>query len=210
MVQPTKRESVILNLTPITDDEMFVAFLQAELASPVWATAIRNGVDGFKLDDLRVITEPNLDDPAEREKRRATLASYRGYGRNTYAFNGFPENVTWFKGVTSVVDVAGMRLMNFPEARVLSGGTRIVRDAATNLRNVEVDTLNERVLAIAKAVSLGAVLPPLIAVAGATDQTHVILEGNTRAIALALEGDPSAEVDLIAGYSTAMEQWCFF
>ena len=61
------------DLTPVSDDEMVVAFLQGELASPIWEAAIRDGVDGFRLDDLRVITEPNVDDAVEREKRRATL-----------------------------------------------------------------------------------------------------------------------------------------
>jgi hypothetical protein len=200
----------VRNLTPISDDEMIVAFLQAELASPAWEGAIRNGADGFRLDDLRVITDPNLDDPVEREKRRATLSSYRGYGRNTYAFNTFPDDVEWFRGIASLAEVADMRLMNFPEAERLSGGTRIVRDAASNVASVEADTLNGRVLAIAEALNTGAKLQPLITVARTPNDVHVLLEGNTRAIALALRNDPSTDIDLIAGYSAAVERWCFF
>jgi hypothetical protein len=208
--RPDAWDSPVRNLTPISHDAMIVAFLQAELASPVWEGAIRDGVDGFRLDDLRVITEPNLDDPVEREKRRATLSSYRGYGRNTYAFNRFPDDVEWFRGVASLAEVADMRLMDFPEAQSLSGGTRIVRDAASNIATVAADTLNGRVLAIAEAISRGATLPPLITVARTPSEVHVILEGNTRAIALALQSDHSIDVDVITGYSAAIEHWCFF
>ena len=100
--------------------------------------------------------------------------------------------------------------MNLPEAQRLSGGTRIVRDAASNLTSVEADTLNGRVLAIGEAISKGAMLPPLITVARTPNEVHVLLEGNTRAIALALRSDPSTNVDLVAGCSAAVEDWCFF
>ena len=103
-----------------------------------------------------------------------------------------------------------MRLMNFPEALRLSQGTRKAGDAASNIATIGADTLNGRALAIAEAISKGALLPPLITVARTPSDVHVLLEGNTRAIALALRNDPSTDVDLITGYSAMIERWCFF
>ena len=73
-------------LRPSSEAEMVALFLRAELP----AARFRD-----KLRPERLITAPNLDDPAENQAREQLLTQHREYGTRTGLFDGFPRDVCW-------------------------------------------------------------------------------------------------------------------
>jgi hypothetical protein len=62
-------------VAPITEDEMVLAFLRAEVDSSSFAGAPR-----AILGSRQPIDAPDLGNEAENALRRAALGAYRGYG----------------------------------------------------------------------------------------------------------------------------------
>jgi hypothetical protein len=105
----------------ISQDEMVLAFLSAEVDSPRFAAIMRS-----YLGDLELIRNPDLSDTIANQRRRTVLANYRGWGTNRYLFRGFPREVRW-----KLVEVTISELGEFRYARVepwiaLSGGSLLV------------------------------------------------------------------------------------
>jgi hypothetical protein len=107
-------------LEPATEDEMVLAFLQAEIANiPEWARCI--------------IDEPDLEDESQNERRRCLLSS-RGYGWGMFLFQAFPADVVWHRAALIVSELGAAKyLAREPTWNTFSGGTRLVADGASKV-----------------------------------------------------------------------------
>jgi hypothetical protein len=61
----------------ISEDEMVLAFLSAEVDSPRFGADARSA-----LGDLELVRDPDLSDTHANQRRRSALARYRGWGTN--------------------------------------------------------------------------------------------------------------------------------
>jgi hypothetical protein len=187
---------------------MILAFIQGEADAP--SSAHRYKGSGLHPEDA----SPNADakDAEQNQRRRDALAHGRGYGRNRRLFRGLPSNMTWYRGVVAVEELATFQHLNYPTFIQLTNGSRLVRDGGRNAETIHVheDELSERILDLAQAVSRGERYPPLIAVASDIGAVPVILEGNKRASAYARVLPPEEEIELILGVSPAVNAMAFF
>ena len=189
----------------ISEDEMVLAFLSAEVDSPRFGVAARS-----TLGDLELVRDPDLSDTHANQRRRSALARYRGWGTNDYLFKNFPREVIW-----KLVEVTVNELGEFRYARVdawiaLSGGSLLVKHGASNAAKEPLDETKERILAVARDIRRGVTFPPIIAATEGEDQTHVLLEGHIRASAYvcALERRDTCEV--IVGYVSDLSGWWWY
>jgi hypothetical protein len=104
-----------------SEPEMVLAFLEAELNSPVWGRRIRE-----LIGDTSLITSGDPTDGGQNELRKTVLAETRGYGRNMWLFEGFPADVDWVRLDASIGDLGAMRHMDYPHF----GNSRVGRSSS--------------------------------------------------------------------------------
>lgn len=189
----------------ISEDEMVLAFLSAEVDSPRFGAAAR-----AMLGDLDLVRDPDLSDTHANQRRRFALAGYRGWGTNDYLFKNFPREVIW-----KLVEVAINELGEFRYARVdtwiaLSWGSLLVKDGASNAAKEPLDETRERILAVARDIRQGATFPPIIAAAEGEDQMHVLLEGHIRASAYVRALERRGTCEVIVGYVSDLSGWWWY
>jgi hypothetical protein len=196
-------------LRPSGEDEMIALFLRTELASDRWRDALRELLGRGGLPE-RVITAPDLDDPAENRARRQLLTGHRGYDSRDGYFEGFPDDVRWeWMGIT-LAELAAVRYIEYDYWAELSGGTRLPVDAAARIRaGVTVfGVSSDRPLSMARAVAEGARFPPLILVTIRSSGDLVLLEGHVRLTAFMLcPGGLPPELEVLVGSSPGMARW---
>jgi hypothetical protein len=177
----------VRRLRPSSENEKIALFLRTELASDLWRDTLRELLGRTGLPE-RVITTPNLDDPAENQARWQLLTGHRGYGSRDDYFDGFPDDVRWeWMGITPA-EIAAVRYIQYDYWVELSGGTRLPADAASRIRaGVTVfGVSNDMPLSMAQAVVDGARFAPLILVTPRSSADLVVLEGHVRLTALML------------------------
>jgi hypothetical protein len=79
-------------LEDITEDEMILNFLIAELDSKRFGHHISNKLKNDKISQ-DIIRKANLNNKEENMYRKNLLNSYRGYGQKAFIFDNFPTNV---------------------------------------------------------------------------------------------------------------------
>src|SRR5262247_4326654 len=79
-------------LRPSSEAEMVALFLRTELPAARFRDKLQALLDQAGLPE-RLITAPNLDDPAENQAREQLLTQHREYGTRTGLFHGFPHDV---------------------------------------------------------------------------------------------------------------------
>ncbi|MFD8813432.1 hypothetical protein ACFV23_18550, partial [Streptomyces sp. NPDC059627] len=72
----------------------------------------------------RLLTHPDLSDPAANSARRALLAATRGYGEDRDLFENFPAHVTWTRALLTPDEMARVRYIEYSYWVELSGGSR--------------------------------------------------------------------------------------
>jgi hypothetical protein len=92
----------------------------------------------------------------------------------------------------------------------LSGGTRLVRDGAANVKTALGAAKAAGIVATEEAVREGKRFQPIIAAAENQGAVHIVAEGHTRATAYVRALDANAEVEVVIGYSTNLRRWHFF
>jgi len=107
-------------LRPGSEAEMVALFLRTELPAARFRDTLRALLDQAGLPE-RLITAPNLDDPAENQAREQLLTAHRGYGTRTGLFGGFPHDVCWEWMAITPAELATVRLP--PELEVLVGSS---------------------------------------------------------------------------------------
>lgn len=192
----------------VTEAEMIATFLRAEITSSRFGKDI---LRILKRDRARrkVIDNPNVNDAAENQYRAALLDEFRGYGRNEEIFTDFPNDVEWYRVLFSRSDLLKIRYMNYSYWIDLSGGSRLVADAAKRVAEDEIEkTTADWIRAAADAVKRGAAFPELILVSRNRQSDLIVLEGHLRVTAYLLSLDYlPAEMPMIVGYSEKIEKW---
>ncbi len=188
---------------------MIALFLRTELASARWRDALHVLLDRAGLPE-RVITGPDLGDPAENQVRRQLLTGHRGYDTRDDFFDGFPDDVCWeWAGITPG-ELAAVRYIEDDYWVELSGGTRLAVDAAARIRSgvTVFGVSSDGALSMARAVADGARFPPLILVTTGSSGDLVVLEGHARLTAFMLcTSRLPPELEVLVGLSPGMTGW---
>ena len=198
------------NLGRVSDNEMIIAFLQAEIDSPRFRGSVDSALSNAGT-NRSIVTTPNLQSEEENRLRRRALGLYRGFGQNRALFLDFPQDVRWYKVLLDKDDLKKLRYLNYPTWEELSGGSRLVTDGAQNVDRIHTDeNTNATIKSIADAVRQGKRYPGLILVSDKLEGTLTLVEGNARATAYLLELDAIDDgIEAIVGYSEAIRQWRF-
>jgi len=193
-----------------TEHDMVLAFLQAEVDSPRFGTAVAGVLQALGL-TRALIDQPDLMSEQENGQRILVLANTRGYRINRYLFTGFPcEATTWRRVGLGRDDFPLLRYCNeqgAPGFVQLTGGTRRVVDAAANFERITTDA-HKHVKPVVTALRAGQTYPPLIAVESGVGDL-IMVEGYTRATAHAVVG-PTAPVEFFIGRCPDLSQWPFY
>jgi hypothetical protein len=193
-------------LRPSSEAEMVALFLRTELPAARFRDTLRALLDQAGL-PARVITDPNLDDPAENQARAQILTRHRGYDTRTELFEGVPRDVRWEWMAITPAELATVRYIDYDYWVELSGGTRLAADAAPRIRAgvAPFGVSSDWALGLAQAVADGARFPPLILVTTGLSDDLVVLEGHTRLTAYMLCPDRlPPELEVLVGSSPGM------
>lgn len=193
-------------LRPGSEAEMVALFLRTELASVRFRDNLHALLDQAGLPE-RLVTAPDLDDPAENQAREQLLTWHRGYGTRTEMFDGLPHDVRWEWIAITPAELATVRYIDYDYWVELSGGSRLAADAASRIRAgvAPFGVSNDGVLAMAQAVADGARFPPLILVTTGASGELVVLEGHSRLTAYMLSPDRlPPELEVLLGTSPDM------
>src|SRR6266849_10132295 len=118
------------DLSPATEDEIVLAFVQAEIDSARFGAHYAAFLSNSCLERGSIVDQPNLQSDRENRIRRELLTAVRGWGNRTFLFKGFPQNVTWRKVAIGAEEADKLRYANYETWVRLSGGSRLVVDGA--------------------------------------------------------------------------------
>src|SRR5499427_916556 len=168
-------------LRPSSEAEMIALFLRTELPAARFRDKVRALLDQAGLPE-RLITEPDLGDPAENQAREQLLTQHREYGTRAGLFEGFPHDVCWEWMAITPAELATVRYVDYDYWVELSGGTRLATDAAPRIRAgvAPFGVPSDWALGMAREVARGARFPPLILVTTGPGGDLVVLEGHAR------------------------------
>lgn len=186
---------------PSNKDEMVLAFVRAESASPVhrhkYEKLLADG--SFSLEEL--VNNPDLRNKEQNMLRRHLLTATRGYESRTFLFTHFPYDVKWERALLNPEEIARLRYLNDKSWVDRSRGTRRVADGAANVL-----PKHDGVEDIATGIRGGRRYAELILVE--VGGSYVVLEGNTRATAYVRSGYQE-DVECLIGRSPTMSAWGF-
>jgi hypothetical protein len=199
----------MIELGPASEEEVVLAFLQAEIDSArfgsIYATILANSGLGRHL----LIDQPDLTSPRDNSIRGELLRHVRGYGSGQLLFAGLPSDVVWRRVGMQQEDFSKLRYAKSPPWIELSGGTRLVSEGAKNIAPggpAEDAAVNIR--AVVADLRRGKRYPALI---GVEDQNRgiILMEGHTRATAY-IVSPPADPIACIVGSSPTVASWAFY
>ena len=196
-------------LRPSSEAEMVALFLRTELPAARFRDKLHALLDQAGLPE-RLITAPNLEDPAENQAREQLLTQHREYGTRAGLFDSFPHDVCWEWMAITPAELATVRYVDYDYWVELSGGSRLAIDAAPRIRAgvAPFGVSSDWALGMAQAVTDGARFPPLILVTAGPPRGLVVLEGHVRLTAYMLCPDRlPPELEVLVGSSPGMAAW---
>jgi hypothetical protein len=191
-----------------TEQEVVSAFLQADYRAPrPEPRQCLQSVLGTDTDAL--VLYPNHHDARDNARRKDALFRCR---RELPELLELCSSFTWQLTSLTSSELAELRLLAYTTFRQIAPQTRRVGEAAGNVDDAGVQVgegLKGRIRDLEFTLRRGPSLPmpPLIAVAEASEAPHVLIDGNTRAIAYARANSGS---DVFVGYCANVEHWSFF
>lgn len=200
------------DLGPATDDQVILAWLQAETKSPRFGNNVR--ADAATLAAIRGAAQyPDLTDPAQNDLRRQVIAGTRGFGRGTLLFTGLVHDIAWRRVQVSIAEVGAMLYANHPTWRALAPRTLTVGEGTTNVGVVPVpDDPSPHIQAIARDIRQIDPVPtyPEIICLNRPDGRISVMEGHSRATAFVLEALrlPNG-VEIYFGDSPSIATWAY-
>jgi hypothetical protein len=195
----------MIEIGPVSEDEMILAFLGAEIQSPRFGPRYLSV--GAKLGiEIEIVTSADLANRIQNEQRRRLLTGVRGFDTREYLFAGFPLDTVWRRVGMTALEVSELNYLKCEPWVQASAGTRLVHNGARNIAKWEDGAIRESVAAVVEMIAAGVQLPPIIA-AGSGDGKIVLIEGHVRATALAICGLGS---NLILGHSFEMGRWFYW
>jgi hypothetical protein len=195
----------MIELGVAPEDDVVLAFLRAEIASPKWGPLHLRLLRDLHLDRGSLIDVADLADVRAGSIRKDILGAVRGYGRNDLLFTAFPRDTRWRRVRVELSDFYRLKCINNDERWFkLTGGTRLIQEAA---RNLDVDPeVAVKVRGTIQRIEQHLPLAELIMVE--TDAGDLVLvEGHTRATAYAVLSDRAFLAFM--GTSPLMDRWAF-
>ncbi len=189
----------------ISEEEVVATFLKTELVSP----RFKHRYSNLSRKHIAMINNPNLKSKLENKYRSQLLSKTRGYP-DRRIFTNFPKNVSWKRAYLSKKELQEVQYIDYDYWNELSGGSRLPKDAAKNIRagKTVFGHSNQNFKNMAKAVEKGIGFPELILVSTDKGGKMVALEGHARltAFMLALKHIPN-KIEVIIGFSKKMKKW---
>jgi len=179
------------DLGKATEDQVILAWLQAEIESPEFqAYLVGNPPNPANLSvALKAARSPDLHDGAQNELRRQIITSVYGFGQSPGSFQGLGADIGWRRFRLSTDEVGELLYARQGAAwPILAPATRKVAEGATNVGHVFTgDSTNMVVLSLASGLCHSDKKVPEIIALRRPDGHLVILEGHARATAIVLE-----------------------
>jgi len=197
-----------------TDDQVILAWLQAEIESPRFQKLIAGDPpDPRALAIVRALAHTaDLTDRQQNRDRRHIIGTMRGFGRGVNAFQGIANDVVWRRAHASVAEVGAMLYINDGGWKTLAPTTLEVREGAGNVGNDPAADPNKHILAVAQEIRDTNPVPsyPELICLNRPDGRISVIEGNTRATAYVIEADRlPAGVDIYLGDSASVATWAY-
>lgn len=201
----------MIELGPATENEMVLAFLQAEVDSPRFGLpfpSVFEQLQRFGITKQTLLEIPDLDSPRDNSLRTQLLSELRGYRKNSLPFAGFPDDVRWRRVGLQSGDWEMVRYANEPTWVSLSAGTRRVVDGANHIEINQLSNPHDHIRAIAENLRNGKRYPPLIGIEN-EDGNIVLAEGHCRATACAIVR-PEDPIECLIGQSPSFKGWRYY
>jgi len=195
----------MIELCAASENDVVLAFLQAEINSPKWGPHYQEAMRTRGLARASLIDAADLSEAQANRHRIGLLGDVRGFGRDAGLFQGFPRDVEWRLAVIEPPDFLRLKYISNDAGWLeLSGGTRLVQGGARNLESngrIATDVRRTR-----HEIEQGRCTAALILVEAGGDDM-VIVEGHTRATAYAVLAD--RPFNAFIGASPLMSRWAF-
>jgi hypothetical protein len=199
----------MIDLGTATEDDVVLAFLQAEIDSARFGPIYQATLANSGLDRASVIDNPDRNSQQANQIRRQLLRLVRGYGAGQFLFTGFPIDVTWRRVALEQADLSRLKYANCVPWVELSRDTRLVTEGSKNIApNTPAEDAAVNIRAVVEDLKRGKRYPELIGVNGRSGEI-ILMEGHTRATAYAVAQLPD-RVDCLVGSSPSMSRWAFY
>ena len=202
------------DLGPATDDQVILAWLQAETKSPRFGNNVR--ADAATLAAIRDAAQhPNLTNVQQNDLRRQVISGTRGFGRGVLLFTGLANDVAWRRVHVSIAEVGAMIYANNVVGwRTLAPTTLLVSEGASNAGRAAADggDTNMHILSIARDICHTDPVPqyPELICLRRPDGRISVMEGHSRATAYVLEDHRLPDgVDIYLGESASVATWAY-
>jgi hypothetical protein len=204
------------DLGPATEDQVILAWLQAEIDSVGFQRYLAGEPANpvYLAQVLKSARSPNLRDAHQNELRRKVVVSTHGFGVGIKSFEGLANDMKWRRARLTSHEVGEMFYASGHAAwSTLAPVTRKVAEGASNIGHVFTgDMTNMLVLSLALRIcesNPAPALPEIICLAR-PDGHLVLMEGHTRATAIALEGHRFERgVNIFIGRSPSVASWAY-
>jgi hypothetical protein len=204
------------DLGAATDDQVILAWLQAEIESPPFQSYLIGDPPrpSHLARGMALARNPDLENAEHNAERRRIIASAHGFGQGSLIFAGLEDDIDWRRTRASIADVAAMLYSNRNATwTTLAPATRSVAEGAANAARVfSGDDTNMHILSLARIISHAEAAPALseLICLRRPDGTISLLEGHTRATAMVLEGHKLPEgVEAYIGDSPSIANWAY-
>jgi hypothetical protein len=117
----------------VDEHYMVAKFLDAELSSPRHKAHLSRLMTEVGI-PVEFIRAPDLQDEEQNKARDWLLTQTKGWKSNQLLFQDFPAQVKWYEIELTPEEVDNLIYINFDYWIELSGGSRLVKDAAQNVR----------------------------------------------------------------------------
>ena len=200
------------DLGQATEDQVILAWLQAEIESPEFqAYIVGNPPNPANLSAaLKAARSPDLRDEHQNGLRREIITSVYGFGQSAGSFQGLANDLKWRRLRLSTDEVGELLYARQGAAwPILAPATRKVAEGATNVGHVFTgDQTNMVVLSLASGLCHSNKKVPEIIALRRPDGQLVILEGHARATAITLEAHRFPKgVDAYVGDGPSVANW---
>jgi hypothetical protein len=199
-----------------SDDQVILAWLQAEIESPPFQSYLIGDPPkpSHLARGLALARNPDLDNAEHNAERRRIIASAHGFGRGALIFAGLDADISWRRVRASMAEVAAMLYSNRNATwTTLAPATRTVEEGANNATRVFAgDDTNMHILSLARTICHADPAPFLseLICLRLPDGGVSLLEGHTRATAMVLEAHRLPDgVDAYIGDTPSVKSWAY-
>jgi hypothetical protein len=204
------------DLGAVSDDQVILSWLQAEIESPPFQSYLIGDPPkpSHLARALALARNPDLNNAEQNVERRRIIASAHGFGRGALIFAGLADDVVWRRYRVSITDVGQMFYSNRNAAwTTLAPATRKVVEGASNAgRTFSGDDTNMHILALAGTICHAEAAPELseLICLRLPDGGISVVEGHARATAIVIEAHRLRDgVDAYIGDSPTIANWAY-